>query len=115
MKKPPKRYKIELSLSLADHLSIRKKFGKAAASVAKDFLLGFRVANPNPPARKQMASLLRMYIIHRQEVIRLRKLVLMETAGADSTLAREEGLFNKLTQEVIALCSSNFSEKKKVD
>ena len=46
--------KLEVRLSPQESAITRGKFGRAAAAVARQFLLGYRVTNPTPPDRAEL-------------------------------------------------------------
>ena len=53
-KRVSRKKKLEVRLSPEEKVIIRAKFGRAAAAVARQFLLGYRVTNPTPPDRAEL-------------------------------------------------------------
>ena len=90
--------KLEVRLSPQESAITRGKFGRAAAAVARQFLLGYRVTNPTPPDRAEMLEVARAIFWHRLAVLELRRLV-QTTFGADAAklLQTENETFNHLT------------------
>ena len=85
MKKTPKKTpnrseKIETRVTLDEKKQIDMQLGRAKSEVIRNFLLGFRVAHPNPPIRRKKANLLRLLILQRREVYKARKLLLNEVS-----------------------------------
>ena len=111
-KKPSRDKKLEVRLTKTELLETRSKFGRAAASVARDFLLGYRVTNPNPPTKTQMATFLRAFVLDRQQVHNLRLIIANSPhdTGVAAILEREEKFYNQLTQEIVKLWFANSSD-----
>jgi len=116
MKKPTKNSKLEVRLTKAEIELIRRKFGRAAAAVARDFLVGYRVTNPNPPSKKATAAFLRIFVLHRQQAIKMRQLLSKPgNPQAADILRTEEFLYNQLTKTIINLCFLNSSVTNKAE
>ena len=112
-KKPARDKKLEVRFAKAELEVIRKKFGRAAASVARDFLLAYRVTNPNPPNKRQMAAFLRAFVLHRHQAVALRRRITSQIphdSGVATILQREEQLYNELTHEIVKLWSVDTSD-----
>ena len=111
-KKPARDKKLEVRFTKAELEVIRNKFGRAAASVARDFLLGYRATNPNPPTKTQMAAFLRAFVLDRQQVNNLRHIIANSPhdTGVAAILEGEEKRYNQLTQEIVKLWSQNSSD-----
>jgi cyanophycinase-like exopeptidase len=99
--KPKKRTKkIEVKLADDEHSTVRKKFGRLAAAIAREHWLGFRVANPTTPDKQQILGVAAALHAHRVEVMKLRRLVADGYGDkAAKLLQREQEKFNHITQQ----------------
>ncbi len=99
--------KIEVKLADDEHSTVRKKFGRLAAAIAREHWLGFRVANPTTPDNQQILTVGAALHAHRMEVMKLRRLV-ADAYGdnAAKILKDEETKFNNLTHLWFSLFST---------
>ena len=103
---------MEVKLTEVELRMIRKQFGRLAVAAARNFLLGFRVANPSTPnknARLDSAAALHRYHVAVEKLRqRIRQHLGTEAdAITDALMAAEEQLY----QSLIKTWFSNFSKR----
>jgi hypothetical protein len=106
----PRKKKLEIKLHDEEEKVIRETFGRFAASVARNYLLGRRVSMPSL-SRNQVFLILRAIAVHRLSVLKLRSLADPDHAASAQLLRKEEELFNT----TINICWSIFSNAKKAE
>ena len=104
--------KLEVKLTEPELRMIRKKFGRLAAAAARNFLLGFRVANPSTPDKAVAIESARALHSYHISVDKLRQRIKQHLGTeADALTAALMAAEEQLFQSLLNTWFSNFSKR----
>jgi hypothetical protein len=118
-KRPPVRSRngqcrnkaIQMKFSEQEFLEVRRKFGRLAAAIARDHLLGFETKSQTIADRESVLRMLRAFHGFDSEIARL--MHKFATKPSDSRILKLMESIQQEFNKVIRVWSSNFSAAKK--